>query len=248
MVVGSGQSGRDIILDLSTHAKQVYMSNRGPMLTSSLPGSVEQLPGIANIGSDGKVHFTNGQERHVDSIILATGYIYSFPFLTKSSGVEVKDGKRVYPLYKHTINPTHPSMAFIGINFGYNPFPYFDYQVRWVLSVWAAYKTLPSIEDMVKDDDDLYQNRLQQGLPPHKASHFLGPAQWDMIGLLAEMGGNAPLSPIMRMLYDETSHKRNTELMQYKSNNYVILGEDKWALVNDYGMCACVVCDPSFWI
>lgn len=230
-VVGSGQSGRDIILDLSTCARQVYLCNRGPSLVCPIPDNVEELSDIAEVGADGVVHFTDGKKRLVDSIILATGYMYSFPFLSEEAGVKVKSGKRVTPLYKHTFNPIHPSMAFIGLNFGFNPFPYFDYQVRWVLAVWAGDKSLPSLEEMIKDDDDWYESRLQSGLPPHKAGHFLGSAQWDMIYLLAKLGGNRPLDPVMEKLYKEITRERTENLMQYKNNNYTVLGEDKWARI-----------------
>lgn len=229
MVVGAGQSGQDIMLDLSSHAKQVYLCNRGPQLVTSIPGNVEEVPAISEVKDNGNVQFTNNQERQVDSIILATGYLYSFPFLTEEAGVNVLNGKRVTPLYKHIFNPLHPSMGFIGINFGHNPFPYFDYQVRWVVSVWAGYKTLPSPMDMIKDDKGCYEKRLQQGLSPQKAGHYLGSAQWEMIDMLAKLGGHESQPPVMRMVYDEVSRQRREQLMHYKANNYTVVDRDKWA-------------------
>ena len=228
LVVGSGQSGRDLIVDLSSHVRQVYLCNRGEPLDTSLPDNVEELPGIDEVKRDGKVLFTNAQERLVDSIILATGYVYSLPFLTEDAGLKIQEGRRVVPLYKHTFNPIHSSMALIGINIGYNPFPFFDYQVRWVLSVWTGSKTLPSKEAMIQDDEDWYQRRLQQGVPPHKAGHYLGPAQWEMIDLLAELGGSEPQAPVIKMLYNEAAHERRSQLMHYRSKNYTVLARDKW--------------------
>jgi hypothetical protein len=46
------------------------------------------------------------------------GYKYSFPFLTASCGISVKE-RRVGPLYKHLLNIRHPTMAFIGKMFPY---------------------------------------------------------------------------------------------------------------------------------
>jgi hypothetical protein len=51
------------------------------------------------------------------------GYEYSFPFLTASCGISVKE-RRVGPLYKHLLNIRHPTMAFIGKMFPYY-FPVF---------------------------------------------------------------------------------------------------------------------------
>lgn len=229
-MVGVGQSGRDICIDLSAHAKQVYLCNRGPQLQTPIPQNCEQLPGVLKVTSK-SVCFLDGQERHVDSLILATGYNYSFPFLPKETGIRIQDGKRVTPLYYHTFNSLHPSMAFIGINFGYNPFPFFDYQVRWVLSVWSGHKSLPSMEDMMREEEEWYRMRLQQGIPPHKASHYLGPYQWELMDVIARLAGVEPLPRVMEKLYNEVFQQRQKNLLQYRSHNYVILDGDRWAPV-----------------
>jgi hypothetical protein len=192
---------------------------------------VEELPGITELGADGVVSFTNGEKKLIDSIVLATGYDYSFPFLSEESGIKVKGGKRVTPLYKHIFNPIHPSMAFVGMNFNHLPFPFFDYQVRYVLAVFTGSKGLPNLEEMLKDEDDWYQRRLQSGLPPHKAAHALGLAQWDMVHHIAELGGTKPQAPVVEALYKEVSRERTENLMQYKNNQYVVIDEDKWVQV-----------------
>ena len=232
LIIGSAQSGRDISLDLSSHASQVYLSNRGNPFLTALPSNVEELPGITEVKDDGSVLFNDDKERTVDSIILATGYVYSFPFLDEDAGVKVIDGVRVAPLYKHTFNPIHPSMALVGLNFGFNPFPVFHYQAHWILSVWYGSKTLPDKESMIQDDEDCYQKRLLQGLPHRKAGHFLGPAQWELLDLLAHLGGSEPQPPVVKMLYDEVFKHRTENLMEYKSMNYAIVSRDRWEAID----------------
>lgn len=233
VVVGAGQSGRDLIIDLADHAHDVFLSNRGDPVTCPLPSNVTEMPALKEVLPDGHVVFSNGETRKIDSIILATGYLYSFPFLNKDSGLEVLDRKRVFPLYKHTVNARHPSCAVIGVNFNVVPFPYFDLQVRWVLSIWKGDKLLPPKHEMIKSDRDTYQQRLQQGLPPHKAGHQLGPIQWDFYRELAELGGNEPLEPIYEMLYNESGKGRKNDLMNYKKANFVVLGKDQFTRVED---------------
>ena len=230
LVVGVGQSGRDIILDLAPHAKAVYLCNRHDPLVCKLPDNVEDMPGIAELKVDGTVCFEDGRERHVDSIILATGYLYSYPFLTEESGIKVENGKRVTPLYKHTFNAIHPSIAIVGVNFGLLPFPAFDLQVQWILSVWKGDNKLPDTQEMLRDVEETYQDRLREGLPPHKAGHYLGSIQWDLFQQFAELGGVEPLEPVIEMLYKDAQHRRVHQLMDYKHLNYRIVSKDSFCL------------------
>ena len=231
LVIGVGQSGRDIILDLAPHVKVVYLCNRHDPLMCKLPDNVEDLPGITELKADGMVCFEDGRERQVDSIILATGYLYSYPFLTEDSGIKVENGKRVTPLYKHTFNAVHPSIAIVGVNFGFLPFPAFDLQVQWILSVWRGDKKLPDTQYMLKDIEETYQCRLREGLPPHKAGHYLGDTQWELSQQIAELGGVEPLDPVIEMLYNETRQKRVRYLMDYKSTNYRVVSKDSFCVV-----------------
>ena len=50
----------------------------------------------------------------VEAVILATGYHYTFPFLTPECGVKVEN-RVVQPLYKHLISIANPSLAFVGL-------------------------------------------------------------------------------------------------------------------------------------
>ena len=229
MVVGAGQSGRDIMLDVAREARSVYMCNRSAPVLGDLPSNIEQLPSINTIETDGTICFTNDEKRHVDSIILCTGYNYTFPFLTEEGGIRVED-RRIVPLYKQTFNSLYPSMAIMGVNFTVVPFPYFDLQARWILSIWSGEKHLPSTAEMIQASDLDYQKRLEMGFPPHHA-HRLGPLQWDFYRELAEMGGSEPLGPVLQMLYEESGKGRATDLTNYKNVEFKIISRDKWARI-----------------
>ena len=226
LVIGSGYSGRDIMVDLAGHANAVCFCNRGEFLTCPLPPNVEQLPALCELTSSGTAVFVNREERVVDRVILATGYEYIFPFLTKDSRIEIEGAKRIKPLYKHTFNAVHPSMAIIGMNMGVMPFPYFDLQIRWVMSIWKGEKVLPTTEEMIKCDEDTYQHRLRQGIPPHLAGHFLGAVQWDFYRELAELGGSERLSPETETIYCEWEKLRCADVMNYKYTNVAFDGRN----------------------
>ena len=228
LVIGAGYSGIDISLDLLPFSKQVYLCNRGSPLTSSIPSNLYEMPGISEVKRDGLVKFINDQEIKVDSIILTTGYIFSFPFLTECSGIKVEGGRRIKHLYKQTFNCTHPSMAFIGVIYEVNQFPLCEYQVRWVKSVWSGDTLLPSREEMIRDDEEGYQELLCQGLPPEKAGHNLCADQWVLRDCLAKLGHNEPLLPVYQMIYEDVHQERHLGMNRYKDIEYRVLGKDKW--------------------
>lgn len=148
LIIGAGMSGRDIALDLSKSCTEVYISNRGNSFTSKFPSNVHEMPSIVKLREDATVDFSNSQSIQVDSVLIATGYRYSFPFLAKDIVQVECGGKRVVPLYKHTFNARHPSLIFIGANRTII-FNLLDYQVRWVVTVLAGKKTLPTTEEMI---------------------------------------------------------------------------------------------------
>jgi len=229
LVIGVGPSGTDIILDLSSFCNKAYLSNRGAPLATPLPDNIVQVPGILRGQESGHVEFTDGNTVNIDSVIFATGYCYKFPFLDKKCGVEVNDEtNRIKPLYKHTFNSSHPSMAFIGVNIGLNPFPMFDYQVRWIASVWGGKKCLPNREEMLEDEEVAYQENLQRMLSRRKAGHYLGTWQWKLLACFSDLGGNEPLAPVYQKIYESVSKERKENLVGYKRTNYEVLDQDKW--------------------
>lgn len=68
---------------------------------------------IAANGSE--LLLSDGSRVKADALILATGYLYDMPFLDKSTGIFIEEGKYVRPLYKQFINIEHPTMAILNI-------------------------------------------------------------------------------------------------------------------------------------
>lgn len=130
LVIESGPSGMDLAFLLSKMCGNVTFSRRA--------GSFELSPDIlpSNCVVKGSVkHFTqtgaefeDGTHTSFDTVILATGYVYAYPFLNNDSHIHV-DEQFVQPLYKQLINIHHPTMVFIGIPFMCCLFPMFDLQV-----------------------------------------------------------------------------------------------------------------------
>ena len=230
VIVGAGNSGRDLVLDLSGVCNKVYICNRGTKFKSTLPSNAFEVPSIMKVKRNGHVRFSNGQEVRVDRILLATGFTISFPFLPEESGIEVVGRQRVTPLFKHTFNSLYPSMAFIGVSFNFLPFLLFDYQSRWVKSVLSGQCRLPSTEEMIKDEEETYQMRLAEGMSPEKAGHYLADHQWELFDYLSEAFDGLPPHPAVRSLFDHVIAQRQQDLMHYRKQNFII-DEKRWRLI-----------------
>jgi len=227
-VIGAGQSGRDIALDLSRHCEEVYICNRGAPFSTKFPNNVHEMPGIQGIREDRRIDFEESKTAQVDKIILATGYRYSFPFLSSKELVKTEcGGKRVFPLYKHTFNISYPSLVFIGVNMDII-FPMLDFQVKWVVSVIVGEKSLPSEDEMIRDTQGIFQNALQHGIGSQWAGHYIGPAMFDLIEIWAKLGDNKLLPSVYKKVYDDAVYGRLNNIMHYKEANYHFLDDDNW--------------------
>lgn len=126
-----------------------------PTMNDFLPNCI--LSGRIIVKSDIKrfeengILFTDDSEiTEVDVVILATGYLIKFPFL--SDIVHFKDNK--VHLYKYSIIPTlkHHTLAIIGLIQPLGPiFPVAEMQSRWFTQVLKGNLKLPAKECMEKD-------------------------------------------------------------------------------------------------
>ncbi|XP_071172349.1 uncharacterized protein [Mytilus edulis] len=220
--LGAAASGQDIAVDVSSCAKYLYMSHNKAVLQTVLPNNVEQRPGIKQLNKH-SVIFKDDSEEEIDVLLLCTGYLYNFPFLSEDIGLQVEE-ERIWPLYKHVIHTHYPSLSFIGILKTICPFPAFDMQVRFVIAGIDGSMPLPSEEEMKKDIDKDFKLRLSEGLPVRYA-HNMGPKQWRYNDGLAEMAKIKPLPQVVEKLYDYVHETRVKDIAGYKSVNYSIEGD-----------------------
>lgn len=75
-------------------------------------GKVHPRRGIERI-VDHEVFFKDGSQETYDTIVAATGYKITFPFLEKSV-IDYEDADRI-PLYLRMFHPDYPSLIFIGL-------------------------------------------------------------------------------------------------------------------------------------
>ena len=152
LVVGGSYSADDISVQcMKFGAKSVAISARRPTGLKWRPGYTE-YPVLTKI--DGSVvHFKNGESTEVDAIIMATGYLHSFPFVEPI--LRMKPENVYYPnqLYKGVVflNGGGNQMMYVGMQNQAFSFPMFDAQAMWSLSYILGDIKVPTKDEMVKD-------------------------------------------------------------------------------------------------
>ncbi|XP_002735404.1 uncharacterized protein LOC100377826 [Saccoglossus kowalevskii] len=226
VLLGAGASGIDVALDIAPCARRVILSHNKNPLVSALPENMSQAPGIKYL-KDNKVIFKNDQEEEIDVLMLCTGYKYSFPFLSPECNVQVIDS-RVTSLYKHAIHTQFPYLSFIGICSVICPFPQFDCQALFIMSILDGSQQLPSRHEMEKDIEKDYNWRLNDLQFPNRYAHRMSNMQWDYNDQLCMMAKVKPISRVVPSIYDAVHHHRVNHLMGYKTDEYEITGPDTW--------------------
>lgn len=190
LVIGAGVSSVDICRELGEVANKIYQSVRGgafDLPPTLLPETAERVAEVSSYVVDigfttdlplapddhipGRVVLKDGRTfTDIDYVILATGYITSYPFLSKLHSdtvpateagpdlVVTADGEMAHNLHKDIFYITDPTLAFVGVPYYVATFSLFDFQSQIVARVFAGKATLPPEEKM----RDEYRARLDE--------------------------------------------------------------------------------------
>lgn len=193
IIIGNSASGVDIASQIATVAKHpILISIRSESPLAYEAGYKEDVRQIEKFlpSSQGTraVRFADGRvETEVDAILFATGYFYSFPFLSSIEPKLIDTGARVQHLYKHLFYIHDPTLAFIGIPSKIIPFRTFEGQAAVIARVWADRLDLPRVEEMKKWEENLM---ARQGVG--KAFHVLKfPEDFDYLNQMVEWAQRA---------------------------------------------------------
>ena len=217
-VIGNGQSGTDISVDLIDHAKSVTLIGKNSV--PALPENISEVNDwFKSIASDGLI-LNNGESVKSDVFILCTGYTYDYTFAqvscknfikisyTFTLNLSLKDffpldpcGKKILNLYNQMIPVGYPSLATIGVPNFILPFPLFDCQMKWVIALWRGQVKLPSI----KEQTELANQNPGIGCPLiPRHFHKMGPKIFDYMNELASEAGFKISTAGLQKLFSHT--------------------------------------------
>ncbi|EME27469.1 Flavin-containing monooxygenase FMO GS-OX-like 3 [Galdieria sulphuraria] len=221
-VLGAGNSGIDISYELSRMASKVSLCHRKCQIRKTIGKNLEECPTIESLEADGKILLADKSSLQVDILILCTGYEYDFPFLDSSCEVFVQD-RVVLPLYRHLIHAKYPTMSFVGLPLRVLPFPLFDYQTRYLASIYSGKCTLPSCERMLVEQQEHLVDLDSKGC--RKYYHLFAEKQWEYCRELADLANGPRLSVAVQRVYEDVSQFRKKEPEKYRRRKYIIFGK-----------------------
>lgn len=153
-VIGSSYSAEDIALQTwKMGAKKVTISYRTAPMDFKWPRGIKEVPLLKEImknGKDGKL--INGDIiKDIDSIILCTGYLHSFPFLPNQLTLKTKNCLYPKGLYKGVVWMNNPNLFYLGMQDQWYTFTMFDLQGLFVRDAMLNKIKLPTKSAMIKD-------------------------------------------------------------------------------------------------
>ncbi|XP_014236062.1 flavin-containing monooxygenase FMO GS-OX5-like [Trichogramma pretiosum] len=226
LVLGAGFSGIDISQDMSPYVNKIYLSHNKPKIQSRLPKNVEQVAGLASVNGSTLI-LRDNSTLQADVILFATGYLFSYPFLSNDSGLELS-GKYVYPLYKYMLNAKHPSMALVGAATETANYPLSRVQSQYFVSMMRGKAHVPSLEERLVTGKDRELTPQEKRL-----AMSLQDKQWKYQNELAQEGGFEPYNnDLLGRIYDAWDAYSQKYLMYFKDASVKILRNGYFKIIN----------------
>lgn len=233
-ILGASWSGIDICLEVSKHARKIYLSHNLPEpLDSKMSKNIDQRPGIDHINENTFI-FRDGSSAQVDVLIYCTGYEFTYPFL--SSKVEVRtENNHVEPIYKHLVHMDWPNLFFMGLPAIVVPFPMFHIQTQYILGIIEGHVKLPSSKQMYEEYEKEKQSLLEQGIAIRHINKMCD-RQWDYYDEISTAAGVPGFRPVVKKIYDYCCKMREEDFSTYKNYQFRILDRENF-VVSCYKPC-----------
>ncbi len=152
LIVGASYSAEDIGSQCYKYgARSITSCYRNAPMGYKWPANWEEKPLLKRVEGS-TAYFADGSHKHIDAVILCTGYKHHFTFLPEE--LCLKTDNRLWPLnlYKGVFWEDNPKMIYLGMQDQWYSFNMFDAQAWYVRDVLLGRIALPSKEEMHAED------------------------------------------------------------------------------------------------
>ena len=151
LIIGTSYSAEDIGSQCWKYGcKSVTVSYRTSPMGYNWPDNWEEKPLLQKIV--GKVaHFKDGTSKVIDAVILCTGYLHHFPFM--SDELTLKTNNCLWPkhLFRGVVWEDNPQLFYLGMQDQWFTFNMFDAQAWYARDVIMGRQTVPDVDTMRAD-------------------------------------------------------------------------------------------------
>ncbi len=216
LIIGTSYSAEDIGSQCWKYGcKSVTVSYRTKPMGYHWPDNWQEVPRLEKVVNK-TAYFIDGTKKDVDAIILCTGYLHHFPFL--SDELRLKTENRLWPLglYKGVVWEANPKLFYIGMQDQFYTFNMFDAQAWFARDVMLGRIKLPSREEMEKDSR-AWREREERLETDEDMIWFQG----DNVRELIEMT-DYPRFNIegVNRTFMEWEHHKHEDIMGFRDNSY----------------------------
>lgn len=160
LIVGASYSAEDIGSQCWKYgARSITSCYRSAPMGYKWPANWEEKPQLQKVEGN-TAHFADGSSKHIDAVILCTGYKHHFPFLTED--LRLKTANRLWPLnlYKGVFWEDNPQLVYLGMQDQWYSFNMFDAQAWYARDVMLGRIPLPSKEAMHQENQQWREEEL----------------------------------------------------------------------------------------
>jgi len=165
LIIGTSYSAEDIGSQCWKYgAKSITVSHRTAPMGYDWPDNWEEVPLLQKLDKD-IAHFKDGSSKKVDCVILCTGYLHHFPFMSEDLTLYTANRLASADLYKGVVYNKNPKLMYLGMQDQWYTFNMFDAQAWYARDVIMGKITVPdqaareadvvarvAAEDAIEDD------------------------------------------------------------------------------------------------
>lgn len=216
LLIGTSYSAEDIGSQCWKYGcKSVTISYRTKPMGFDWPDNWEERPLLEYVEGH-TAHFKDGSSKHIDAIILCTGYQHYFNFLPDD--LRLKTNNRLWPLglYKGVVWERNPGLFYLGMQDQWFTFNMFDAQAWFARDVIMGRIQLPSAAAMAADSAD-WRGR-EEGLPDdYKAIEYQADYIKSLVALTDYPEFN--IDGMTQAFFEWKKHKKK-DIMGFRNNCY----------------------------
>jgi trimethylamine monooxygenase len=174
LILGSSYSAEDIGSQCWKYGcKSMTVACRNAPMGYKWPDNWDEIPALEKVDGN-TAYFVDGTSRHIDAIILCTGYKHFFNFLPDDLRLKTANRLASADLYKGVAYVHNPKMFYLGMQDQWFTFNMFDAQAWWVRDAIIGKIDIPTDKATLMADVDARVAAEDAGADDYDAIWYQG--------------------------------------------------------------------------